>query len=178
MPSSKGKPQPDYDDAFKARAVARLYAEGYPKFGGALRKVSKDLGIPHQTLSRWAKGVGTVVDSKLVAQSVTSMEVMIEKHLEDILAEMNLKVGGAHFRELAIGFGVLFDKLQLLRGAPTSRTERLTSDSMSTKSDEELRKVIEDADRIKREALERVGLETRDGGSGDGPASTSSPAHP
>lgn len=175
MPSSKGKPQPDYDDAFKARAVARLYAEGYPKFGGALRKVSKSLGIPHQTLSRWAKGVGTVVDTKLVEQSVTSMEVMIETQLEEILGQMNQKVGGAQFKELAIGFGVLFDKLQLLRGAPTSRTERLTSDSMVTKSDEELRRIVNDADRIKREALERVGLAEGSGGSGDGPPSPVEP---
>lgn len=180
MPSSKGKPQPDYDESFKARAVARLYAEGYPKLPGALRKVSYDLKIPHQTLSRWVKGVGTSVDSDLVRQTVTTMETMIERQLEKILVQMDEKSENANFRDLAIAYGVLFDKRQLLRGAPTSRTARLTGD-MATKSDDELRKIVEDAEsanRVRRDALTGAGLGEGVSGSGDGPTAASVPPPP
>lgn len=178
MPSAKGKPQPDYDEIFKARAVARLYAEGYPKLSGALRKVSHDLGIPHQTLSRWVKGIGTSVDIDLVEQTVTGMEAAIEHQLEKILGLMDSKGENANFRDLAIAYGVLFDKRQLLRGAPTSRTERLTGGAMATKSDEELRKIVQDAERAekaRRDALAGVGLGEGDGGSGAGETNPSVP---
>jgi hypothetical protein len=165
MPSSKGKPQPEYDERFKANAVAKLYAEGYPAFPGALRKVSAELGVPHQTLSRWVKGLGTTVDMRLVELAVSSMETVIDERLDQILGKMEEKADKAQFKELAIAFGILFDKRQLLRGAPTSRTERLTHDAMKEKSDEELRKIVNNGRRVERDAAERAAT-PRESGSG------------
>lgn len=153
MPSSKGKPQPDYDEKFKAVAVARLYMEGYPEFPGALRKVSAELGLTHQTLSRWAKGTGTSVPPALVAMAVDAMGSAIDSQLEKILQEMDAKRGDANFKDLALTFGILFDKRQLLMGAPTHRTETIHSD-LRERSTEELERLIAAAEAHARSVID------------------------
>ncbi len=170
MPSSKGKPQPDYDDKFKAVAVARLYLEGYPEFPGALRKVSAELGITHQTLSRWAKGTGTAVPPALIAMAVDAMGESIDSHLEKILQEMDAKRGDASFKDLALTFGILFDKRQLLRGAPTHRTETIHSD-LRDRPTEELERMIAAAEEHARNVID---VTPKSGASG---ASEADPGH-
>lgn len=172
MPSSPGKPQPDYSDSFKAIAIAKLFLAGYPDFPGALRKVSMELGVSHQTLSRWAKGIGTAIQPSLVNAALDAMETSINDELDKILKTMDKKRDDAHFRELALAFGILFDKAQILRGAPTRRTEmrHLVSD-LREKTNEDLERIIADAEeRARREVIDVTPrAPDPEGTSGDGP---------
>jgi len=153
MTSQKGKPQPKYSEEFKARAVARLYAEGYPEKKGALREVAKELGVTHPTLSRWASGGSSSPPSDLIRLAVMSMQTAIEAELESILASMQAAREKADYKTLAVAFGILFDKYQLIRGAPTSRSARVTEADLKDKSDDELREIIERAEEMAEKAF-------------------------
>lgn len=152
MTSRKGKPQPHYSESFKARAVARLYAEGYPEKSGALRAVAKELGVTHPTLSRWASGGTSAPDPDLIRESVFAMQTTIEHELEKILESMEDVRAKADYKTLAIAFGILVDKYQLIRGAPTSRSARMIED-LSDRPTEDLEKIIADAEKMAEEAL-------------------------
>lgn len=158
MTSRKGKPQPKYSIPEKAKAVARLYAEGYPEKPGALRKISKELGISHPTLSRWASGGKSAPDLEVIKIAVSSMMGVIEGELEKILGSMQKVRDKADYRTLAVAFGILFDKYQLIRGAPTSRTSSLRED-LSDKSTDELERIISDADKLVEETFEKMEAE-------------------
>lgn len=178
MPSSPGKIQPEYSDSFRAVALARLFSEGYPEFPGALRKVSAVLGISHQTLARWAKGIGaSPVPTDLVRMAVDVMEQSINAELEKILAAMDAKRDDAAFKELVIGFGILFDKAQSLRGAPTKRVAvSHTINDLRERSNEELERIIAEAEQHARDAVDdAIDVTPREvselgSGSGDGEA--------
>jgi len=172
MTSQKGKPQPYYTEAFKVKAVARLYAEGYPDKSGALRKVADDLDVTHPTLARWAKGGKSAPSSETIRDAVFAMEAVLEAEIEKILEQMDAVREKADYRALAIALGIIFDKYQLLRGAPTSRSERVLHD-MRSQSNEDLEKVIQRAEEMAKDAFERAGEATPSGGSGTSSESVS-----
>lgn len=153
MTSRKGKSQPTYSPTFKATAVAKLYAEGYPEKPGALRAMAKELGVTHPTLSRWASGGKSAPDAELIKQSVFAMQTTIERELENILTSMEGVRAKADYKTLAIAFGILVDKYQLIRGAPTSRSVRMTED-LADRSNEDLEKIIADAEDMAAKAFE------------------------
>jgi transcriptional regulator with XRE-family HTH domain len=132
-----------------------LYAEGYPEKPGALRKVSKELGITHPTLSRWAKGGASAPDAEVIRVAVTAMQDVIEGELDKILGAMENVRAKADYKTLAVAFGILFDKYQLIRGAPTSRTSALREE-LGDKSTAELERIIADADKMVEETFEKL----------------------
>ena len=152
MTSRKGKSQPTYSPTFKATAVAKLYAEGYPEKPGALRATAKELGVTHPTLSRWASGGKSAPDAELIKQSVFAMQTTIEYELEKILTSMENVRAKADYKTLAIAFGILVDKYQLIRGAPTSRSSRMVED-LADRSTDDLQRIIEEAEAMAEEAL-------------------------
>lgn len=153
MTSRKGKRQPTYTEPFKANAVARLYAEGYPEKSGALRKIAKELGVTHPTLSRWASGGKSAPDVEVIRKAVFAMQSVIEGELEKILDSMEGVREKANYKTLAIAFGILFDKYQLIRGAPTSRSVRLAEELAEVPTGD-LERIIEEAEAMAAEAFD------------------------
>jgi len=84
------------------------------------------------------------------------MQTAIENELEKILGSMEKVREKADYKTLAIAFGILTDKYQLIRGAPTSRTERLTKD-LEQASNDDLERIIEKAEAMAEEALGDTG---------------------
>jgi hypothetical protein len=155
MTSKKGKPQPHYTEAFKAKSVARLFAEGYPEKTGALRRVSKELGVSHPTLGRWATGGKSAPDTEVISQAVFAMQGVIEGELDKILTSMEEVRAKADYKTLAVAFGILFDKYQLIRGAPTSRSARM-EEAMRDRSTEDLERIIAEAEAMAAEGFADV----------------------
>lgn len=80
------------------------------------------------------------------------MQTTIEHELEKILESMEDVRAKADYKTLAIAFGILVDKYQLIRGAPTSRSARMIED-LSDRPTEDLEKIIADAEKMAEEAL-------------------------
>ncbi len=80
------------------------------------------------------------------------MQTAIETELEKILGRMEKVRDKADYKTLAIAFGILTDKYQLIRGAPTSRTEKITRD-LEQASNDDLEKIIEQAEKMAEEAF-------------------------
>lgn len=112
-----------YSDDFRAQALTLLEAEGYPDNQGALTKVSRAFNVPLMTLYDWqVKDVNNVSTDTRAVQSA-SFQAVIEDEITRILEQMKVKRESASYRDLGIVAGILFDKLQLLQGMPTQRTE-------------------------------------------------------
>ena len=108
-----------FTDEERADAVALYLMRGGPKQKGALTKTANYLNIWPNTLRRWENGESNPPPNKIVNRKKGDISETIESMLWDILAEMGLSVSEATFQQLATAFGILFDKLQLLRGGPT-----------------------------------------------------------
>lgn len=113
------------------------------------RSVARATGIHRATISRWvqkekAGELDTFIEEKCpdaVGQTDTPAEALkelrIQKKLEfvtqgwelalSILKELGKKYEKANFKDLAVGFGIVLDKISLASGEATSRTESLRS---------------------------------------------------
>jgi len=112
-----------YDDKFRASAIVMLQAAGWPDEKGALTSVAKHLGIPLATLSRWAKEKNNPPPTEVVTEKKGDLTALIDTEIRGIFGEMPNARKDAPYNHLAIAFGILADKLQLLTGGPTERTE-------------------------------------------------------
>lgn len=117
-----------YDDKFRASTVIMLEAEGYPATKGALAKVSRAVGVPARTISRWFNRENNPPPDNVVNEKKGDILAEIERLRFLLLGQMFETYEEAAFRELATAFGILTDKHQLLSGNATERTE-LVSDS-------------------------------------------------
>jgi transposase-like protein len=108
-----------YDDKFRASAVVMLEAAGYPDQKGALEQVAKQLSVPRPTLHRWFKGKNNPPPPELVTEKRADLKALIEDEIYGVLANMKDAREFAEYRELGTVFGILVDKLQLLKGKPT-----------------------------------------------------------
>lgn len=117
-----------YTDDFRASAVLMLEAAGYPEKPGALSAVSSRLDVPHSTLGRWFRADQNPPPSELVHEKRFDLVQAIRDELAGILGEMPNARAEADYRALATGFGILTDKLQLLTGQATERTETINHD--------------------------------------------------
>ena len=109
-----------YTDDFRASAVLMLEAAGYPDQKGALVSDAKNVKVPHQTLSRWARGVQNPAPHQLVQEKKLDLIDLIENELRAIYATMPKERDDATYRELGVVGGILHDKYQLLRGGATA----------------------------------------------------------
>lgn len=112
-----------YDDEFRAMAIVMLEADGYPESKGALVRTAKTLKIPHPTLSRWYRQKSNPPPNKLVQIKKEQIIDLLKGEIHAALHEMVNARPDADYKELATTIGILVDKLQLLEGEPTSRTE-------------------------------------------------------
>lgn len=100
-----------------------LQAAGYPDTDGALSRVSRKLGVPHSTLRRWFHKLQNPPPSELVQEKKLDLVAAIKSEVASILEYMTDAREDADYRALGTVFGIMVDKLQLLEGKPTERTE-------------------------------------------------------
>lgn len=107
-----------FSDNDKAAALAALDANG-----GNVYRTAKELNVPRSTLQEWANGRVSHDMPELRQQKRQDLH---ELFLNEIYAIANLlpsKREDATYSQLATAAGIFTDKLQLLTGKATQRTE-------------------------------------------------------
>jgi regulatory Fis family protein len=141
-----------YTDEQAANALAMLEANG-----GNAKKTAALLGIPRTTLRAWVgrSHSRTARPKKVPAKLVQDRSAEIADSLENLAAKAvglaDGKAEAATYKDLLIGAGIAIEKVQLLRGRATTRSESLRIELVSGES---LRAL---ADRVMHKALpERI----------------------
>lgn len=112
-----------YTDEFRAQSVIMLEMSGYPDKPGALVATAKYLKIPHATLSRWYNGQRNPPPPEMVQVKKEEMIGLLKNEIVAAIREMVNARPFAEYKELATAMGIMVDKMQLLDGEVTSRTE-------------------------------------------------------
>lgn len=110
-----------YSDNDKALALATLDANG-----GNVQQTAKALKIPESTLTDWANNRGvnpevTEIRDQKKAELAEKLENVAHALTDNILirAESELSVL-VPMKDIATSLGIIVDKMQLLKGAPTA----------------------------------------------------------
>ena len=110
-------PVGDYSDQFKAEALAALDANR-----GNLKRTAIELDIPQSTLRDWREGVGTrALTSSIRDQKRGDLADRLEEiawKLVDGIEDGDIEK--ASLVQKTTAFGILCDKMRLLRGEATS----------------------------------------------------------
>ena len=111
------RPKRNYSDARKAEVLALLDANE-----GNVSKTARAVGIPGRTIIEWrngrlAEGVEEIREEKRAELADRLQE--IAHTLVDAIPE---KVATANLQQCTLSLAIAVDKMQLLRGAATSRT--------------------------------------------------------
>ncbi len=106
-----------YSDEERAAAVAAMAA--YP----SVNQAAKSLGIPRATLESWAKGIIHPEAARDSASKKGPLADAVEAIARQIADALPGKVPDADLKDAAVAFGVLVDKMQILRGKPTEITK-------------------------------------------------------
>jgi hypothetical protein len=101
-----------------------LEAAGYPDRKGALSHVSKHLGVPIPTLTRWVTGAQNPAPNDLVTKNRIELSDLLDTELVAAFEAAKGVRSEASYRDLMTGIGILVDKRQLLRGEPTQTTNQ------------------------------------------------------
>lgn len=113
------------DDNGRANIVAFAIASGYPNRRGSqdyvLKKVSGQK-LDYRTLKRWYQNV----DLDLLEFKIMELKKLLEIELAEVLEEMNNKRKDASYRDLTVAAGIISDKVILLDGGATNRTENIS----------------------------------------------------
>lgn len=107
-----------YSDNDKATALAALDANG-----GNVSKTARQLGIPNTTLTEWRDGRihdDVTVLRKRKKEELVGRLVEIAHLLIDAMPD---KIKDANLQQSATTLGITIEKIQLLDGSPTERTE-------------------------------------------------------
>ena len=117
------KIQTTYSDEFKACALALVDSVGGR---GHVKRVAQRLNVPPRTLAEWWSGrvnnaVATIRKDKR-DEIVGGLQEFALKALTSMSAKQD-RLDNAPLNHLAVALGISVDKLQLLIGAATSRTE-------------------------------------------------------
>jgi hypothetical protein len=105
-----------YSDEEKAEALAALDANS-----GNVAKTARDLEIPRKTLAEWAdeRHTHTVV-ANIRHQKKGDLAQRLEEIAWELAEALPGKVDLASLQHTATAMAIAIDKMQLLRGAPTS----------------------------------------------------------
>lgn len=108
-----------------------LVAVTYQTNNGNLRRTARDTGIPVTTIRDWtrkweAEGYPEPVEAAVPAVRESFLEeAELVRNLMVRRLQEKVQRGEASTRDLITGIGVLTDKINVLRGMATSRTETL-----------------------------------------------------
>ena len=114
------KKRRQYTDDFRANCVLMLEAAGYPDKEGSLTAVSKNVGVPLRTLSRWFNKEQNPPPDQLVNEKKGILTDQLENLAYRLVDVMGGAIDDAPLRELATTFGIVIDKWQLLSNRPTA----------------------------------------------------------
>jgi transposase-like protein len=116
-----GRPS-KYDADDKARVLVALKANG-----GNVKRTARETGVPEQTVRNWKKEGNSVSASVALAVPLAEDEFVKEASLIRSkalkLIEQKIEDGDAKVGELNAVVGTLTDKIRLINGEATSRTE-------------------------------------------------------
>lgn len=130
-----------YDDQFRASAVLLLEGQGYPNKPGALKSVAGHLAVSQRTLQRWWKGDSNPPPDNVVATTKKALEEELDNMVRLLIGVVVQNAEEASVRDAVVGIGVGIDKLQLLSGKPTERTEHMGEVVMQDARDKLTRKL-------------------------------------
>lgn len=119
MPTPRTKPKRRYSDEQRVNALAALAANN-----GNLHQTSRQIGIPVSTLECWAKKLRHPEASVGADEKKKELSDAIEDVARSIADSLIGKLDDASFKDATVGFGILIDKMKLLRGEPTSINEQ------------------------------------------------------
>lgn len=109
-----------YSDADRAMALAVLDScEGKTSLAAA------QLKIPESTLRRWIEDRDLAAPAELREEKKLGLAELFEAEIRAAILSMESKRDGASYRDTGTVIGILTDKVQLLRGEPTVRTEEV-----------------------------------------------------
>ena len=122
-----------YTDDERANALAVLKAEG-----GNVSRTSELTGVKRETISNWSRAAQPDTP---IGQSVTKktadLATLMEAEIRCVLGEgLDLARALASYKDRVTAAAILTDKVQLLRGAATGRTEVTTLDRRPSTDDE------------------------------------------
>jgi transposase-like protein len=119
------KPYQDYSREQKAEVLAILEANS-----GNLKRTAAETGIDHSTIRYWYENRDRF--RELQPQKIIDLASKAESNahlLADSIATHDLDT--ASLSQKATAYGVMIDKMQLLRGLPTSITETVERQDMT-----------------------------------------------
>jgi hypothetical protein len=96
-----------------------LMAAGWPETKGAQARVARHLGVPRQTLVKWAKKEQNPPPPQLVQEKRQNMIELLEDMRYMLLDEAKEAIPDAPLNHLLTGYGILTDKQRLLTGEST-----------------------------------------------------------
>lgn len=107
-----------FSDNDKAAALAALDANG-----GNVYRTAKEINVPRSTLQEWANGRVSHDMPELRQQKRQDLHELFLNEIYAIAELMPDKRKDATYSQLATAAGIFTDKLQLLTGKATQRTE-------------------------------------------------------
>ena len=120
-----------YSHVEVAEAIIRLAVNHYD-----FDKTSEELGVSVSTLKRWAKNEPKKGTLELLERAAQRMLMVIPTEWKG--------------HDWAVTIGILIDKIQLMQGKPTERTESIIQ-GLRELSDDERETVLEEARELIRE---------------------------
>lgn len=105
-----------------------LEAAGYPAKPGALSTVSKHIKVPASTLRGWFNRTSNPPPAKIRDEKRFDLIEALRAEIADALGAAPNARDDASYKDLITGAAILIDKLQLLTGKPTERTEHRITD--------------------------------------------------
>lgn len=118
-----------YSDAERAAALTKLKLAGWKPGETVTAAMARKVGVPRQTLTRWASGEVKACQTPDVGQLEKAAErTLLELFESEIRAAFKAADGKrdrAQYRDLAWAIGVFTDKTQLLSGQATERVEHI-----------------------------------------------------
>jgi hypothetical protein len=101
----------------------------------SLREASRDIGLPDMTIARWSEEAKTNPElDAVVAEKKEEIGVKLERIIDKVLSGIESDALNATLAN-ATSFGILFDKLQLVKGQATNITKTLSDDEEKAKAD-------------------------------------------
>jgi len=141
-----------YTDKFKAGALIMLESEGYPDDRYAMERVSRRLNVPNQTLRYWARTKNGEEFKELCQEQKKALTDLIEDEIRMAFEQLGVARPDAGYRDLTTSIAIFIDKMQLLQGRPTERSQQQISVSglehLAKMSDDEVWGIIRATNRV------------------------------
>lgn len=108
-----------YSESDKARVFVALTAND-----GNVKRTARETGVPENTVRRWKKEFETAPPSAEAVEIEAAEHTDVLEHARnEALLELRKKIPTMSGKDLGIVYGILSDKLRLIQGLATERTE-------------------------------------------------------